>query len=63
MTFPRGLEGRHWDQGVLKSTWWVLPSEALLARDRYLPEDSGCQRLVGQEKTHYLREKKGGEPG
>lgn len=30
-----------------------LPSETL-STGSYLPEDSGCQRLVGQEKTHHL---------
>ena len=35
------------------------PSGARLLGDCYLPEDSGCQRLVGQKKTDHLRMREG----
>lgn len=33
---------------------WIASWGAFCCGDPYLPEDSGCQSLVGQEKTYNL---------
>lgn len=47
-------------QGVLTSTCGALPQETA-CQETYLPEDGGCQCLVGQKKTDHLKERERGE--
>jgi hypothetical protein len=44
----------------LTSTFQPFFRGSLLV-ETYLPEDSGCQRLVGQEKTYHLRPRERGK--